>query len=63
MGLLIREPDGDDRQMVASLTTLTWPLLLNLVWGRGKAVLVIRGLKWTAAENRERGGGGLRHEI
>ncbi len=24
MGLLIREPDGDDRQMAASLTTLTW---------------------------------------
>ena len=52
MGLLIREPDGDDRQMVAGLTILTWAALL--VWGRGGAALVIMGLKWTAAE---RGGG------
>ena len=54
MGLLIREPDGDDRQMVAGLTILTWAALL--VWGRGGAALVIMGLKWTAAENRGRGG-------
>ena len=31
-------------------------VLLNLVWGRGGAALVLRGLKWTAAENREGGG-------
>ena len=39
MGLLIREPDGDDRQMAVSLTTLTWaaPPKLGVGKGRGSA--------------------------
>ena len=39
MGLLIREPDGDDRQMAASLTTLTWaaPPKLGVGKERGSA--------------------------
>ena len=45
MGLLIREPDGDDHQMAASLTTLAWAAPPKLGVGKGRAAPVIRGLK------------------
>ena len=45
MGLLIREPDGDDRQMVAGLTTLTWAALPKPGVGKGRGSAGDKGIK------------------
>ena len=45
MGLLIREPDGDDRQMVAGLTTLTWAALPKPGVGKGRGSAGDNGIK------------------
>ena len=45
MGLLIRGPDGDDRQMVAGLTTLTWATLPKPGVGKGRGSAGDNGIK------------------
>ena len=45
MGLLIREPDGNDRQMAASLTTLTWATPPKLGVGKGRGSAGDKGIK------------------
>ena len=45
MGLLIREPDGDDHQMVAGLTTLTWAALPKPGVGKGRGSAGDNGIK------------------
>ena len=45
MGLLIREPDGNDRQMAASLTTLTRAAPPKLGVGKGRDRAGDKGIK------------------
>ena len=45
MGLLIKEPDRDDRQMAASLTTLTWAAPPKLGVGKGRGSAGYKGIE------------------
>ena len=45
MGLLIREPGRDDRQMVAGLTTLIWAALPKPGVGKGWGSAGDNGIK------------------
>ena len=45
MGLLTREPDGDDHQMAAGLTTLTWAALPKPGVGKGRGRAGDNGIK------------------